>query len=46
MEFLAALATRNFITVLTGILMAVPVAGLLPMRALRFDLTSRGCREG
>ena len=31
----------NFTTVLAGILMAAPVAGFLPMRALRFDLTSR-----
>src|SRR6185436_12237152 len=30
------LATENFATVLAGILMAWPVAGLRPMRALRF----------
>ena len=41
MESLAALATRNFTTVLAVILMAAPVAGFLPMRAWRFDLTSR-----
>jgi hypothetical protein len=37
----AALATRNFTTVFAGILMASPVCGLRPMRALRFDFTRR-----
>src|SRR2546422_10948894 len=37
---LAALATRNLTTVLAGILIASPVAGLRPMRALRLALTS------
>src|SRR6516225_2574743 len=36
-----ALATRNFTTVLAGILIASPVCGLRPMRALRFDFTRR-----
>src|SRR5512141_3363546 len=36
-----ALATRNFTTFLAGILMASPVAGLRPMRALRSTRTSR-----
>jgi len=35
MASLAAFATRNFTTVLAGILMASPVCGLRPMRALR-----------
>ena len=39
MASLAALATRNFTTRLAGILMAAPVAGLRPMRALRFTRT-------
>src|ERR1035437_4611079 len=38
---LAALATRNFTTVLALILMAAPVWGLRPMRALRSAFTSR-----
>ena len=38
--FFAALATRNFTTVLAGILMASPVAGLRAMRAGRFTFTS------
>ncbi len=37
---LAALATRNFTTRLAGILIVAPVAGLRPMRALRFTSTS------
>src|SRR6266850_2502177 len=41
MASLAALATRNFTTVLAAILIASPVAGFRPIRALRFDLTSR-----
>ena len=41
MESLAALATRNFTTVLAAILMTAPLAGFLPLRSLRFDLTSR-----
>jgi hypothetical protein len=36
----AALAIRNFITFLAGILIAAPVAGFLPMRAFRFTRTS------
>ena len=36
-----ALATRNFTTFLAGILIASPVAGLRPMRALRSTRTSR-----
>src|SRR5690242_5919119 len=36
-----ALATRNFTTVLAGILIGSPVCGLRPMRALRFDCTRR-----
>src|SRR4030066_1918094 len=36
----AALATRNFTTFLAGILIASPVWGFLPMRALRFTRTS------
>src|SRR6185503_6149513 len=40
MESLAALATRNLTTVLAGILIVSPVAGLRPMRALRLALTS------
>jgi len=36
----AALATRNFTTRLAAILMVAPVAGLRPMRALRFTRTS------
>src|SRR5262245_14509784 len=40
MESFAALATRNLTTVLAGILIASPVAGLRPMRALRLALTS------
>src|SRR5271165_3145209 len=38
---LAALATRNFTTVLALILMASPVCGLRPMRALRSAFTRR-----
>src|SRR5882724_10005905 len=38
---LAAFATRNFTTVFAAILIAWPVAGFLPMRALRFAFTSR-----
>src|SRR3972149_11635786 len=38
---LAALATRNFTTVLAAIFIASPVAGLRPIRALRLALTSR-----
>src|SRR6202158_4127094 len=38
---LTALDTRNFTTFLAGILMASPVAGLRPMRALRSTRTSR-----
>ena len=41
MESLAALATRNFTTVLAAILMTAPLAWFLPLRSLRFDLTSR-----
>jgi len=41
MASLAAFATRNFTTTLAGILIASPVAGFRPMRALRFDFTSR-----
>src|ERR1039457_5369686 len=37
----AALAIRNFTTFLAAILMASPVAGLRPMRALRSTRTSR-----
>src|ERR1039458_8612698 len=37
----ALLATRNFTTFLAAILMASPVAGLRPMRALRSTRTSR-----
>src|ERR1041385_1590356 len=37
---LAALATRNFTTRLAGIWICSPVAGLRPMRALRFTSTS------
>ena len=37
---LAALATRNLTTVLAGILISSPVAGLRPLRALRLALTS------
>ena len=37
---LHALATRNFTTFLAGILISAPVAGLRPMRALRFTSTS------
>src|ERR1019366_6032918 len=37
----AALATRNFTTVLALILMASPVCGLRPMRALRSAFTRR-----
>ena len=37
----ALLATRNFTTFLAAILMATPVAGLRPMRALRSTRTSR-----
>src|SRR5262249_58307900 len=37
---LAALATRNLTTVLAGILIASPVAGFRPLRALRLALTS------
>src|SRR5271167_439219 len=40
-ESFAALATRNLTTVLAGILIASPVCGLRPMRALRFDFTRR-----
>src|SRR5579864_2007229 len=40
MESLAALATRNLTTFLAGILIASPVAGLRPMRALRSTRTS------
>ena len=36
-----ALATRNFTTFLAGILIASPVAGLRPMRALRSTRTRR-----
>jgi hypothetical protein len=36
----AALATRNLTTRLAGILIAAPVAGLRPMRALRLTSTS------
>src|ERR1700676_2372384 len=39
-----ALATRNFTTFLAGILIASPVAGLRPMRALRSPRTSRPMR--
>src|ERR1019366_2003287 len=38
---LAALATRNLTTVLAGILIASPVCGLRPMRALRLAFTRR-----
>src|ERR1035437_7442133 len=41
MTSLAALATRNFTTVLALILMAAPVWGLRPMRALRSAFTNR-----
>ena len=41
MTSLAALATRNFTTVLALILMASPVWGLRPMRALRSAFTRR-----
>src|SRR5579863_10304718 len=41
MESFAALATRNFTTFLAGILMAWPVAGLRPIRALRSTRTNR-----
>src|SRR5579872_4561415 len=37
---LAALATRNLTTRLAAILMVSPVAGLRPMRALRFTNTN------
>src|SRR5687768_13625003 len=37
---LQAFATRNFTTFLAGILIVSPVAGLRPMRALRFTKTS------
>src|ERR1019366_919367 len=37
---LNAFARRNFTTVLAGILMASPVWGLRPMRALRFAFTA------
>src|SRR5262249_5352581 len=40
MASLAALETRNFTTRLAGILIASPVCGLRPMRALRFASTS------
>ena len=40
MASFAALATRNFTTRLAGILMASPVAGFRPIRALRFTNTS------
>lgn len=39
-ESLAALAIRNLTTVLAGILISSPVAGLRPVRALRCCLTS------
>src|SRR5919201_3445534 len=41
MASLVALATRNFTTVLAGILIGSPVCGFLPIRALRFDFTRR-----
>ena len=41
MTSLAALATRNLTTVLALILMAAPVWGLRPMRALRSAFTRR-----
>ena len=41
MASFAALAIRNFTTFLAAILMASPVAGLRPMRALRSTRTSR-----
>src|SRR5580658_8747738 len=41
MTSLAALATRNFTTVLALILIAAPVCGLRPMRALRSAFTRR-----
>src|SRR5581483_9183207 len=37
---LQAFATRNLTTVLAGILISAPVAGLRPLRALRLALTS------
>ena len=37
MASLQALAIRNLTTFLAGILMVSPVAGLRPVRALRFD---------
>src|ERR1035438_5302047 len=37
----AALAARNFTTILEGILIASPDAGLRPMRALRWTRTKR-----
>jgi len=40
MASFAALATRNLTTRLAAILMDSPVAGLRPMRALRFTSTS------
>ena len=40
MASLAALATRNLTTRLAGILIAAPVWGFRPMRALRFTKTS------
>jgi len=42
---LAAMATRNLTTFLAGILIASPVAGFLPLRALRFrcQLRLRHC---
>src|SRR5712692_2618305 len=41
MESFTALAMRNFTTFLAGILIASPVAGLRPMRALRSTRTRR-----
>jgi hypothetical protein len=41
MASLAAFATRNFTAFFAGILIAAPVAGLRPMRALRSTRTSR-----
>src|SRR5581483_4629137 len=41
MTSFTAFATRNFTTVLAGILIGSPVCGLRPMRALRFDFTRR-----
>src|SRR5829696_3729853 len=40
MASLAAFATRNFTTFLAGMLICSPVAGLRPIRALRFTSTS------